>query len=184
MRYNVAQLLKGPIGGRRVYEFNEDVSRLVGDLDVVGPVTGSATFTRTGQGILVVGCLRAILRGACRRCLEPCDLVVEIDLEDEFHPVVPIGHSGSSKVPEGEVDQALWIDEHHVLDLSEVIRQELSMVDSNEALCRPDCAGLCPRCGENRDRGECQCDEAPVDPRWATLQLLLSNESDSLERSD
>jgi uncharacterized protein len=109
---------------------------------------------------------------------------VELDLEEEFYPVMPIGHSGAGKVPEEEVDEALWIDEHHVLDLSEVIRQELSMVDSNEALCRPDCAGLCPRCGGNRDRGECQCDEAPVDPRWATLQILLSNESDSLERSD
>jgi uncharacterized protein len=184
MRYNVAQLLKGPIGGRRVYELNENVNRLDTELEFICPVTGSVTFTRTGQGILVVGGLRTVLRGACRRCLEPCDLVVEIDLEDEFHPVVPIGQGGAGKAPEEEDDEALWIDEHHVLDLSEVIRQELAMVDSSEALCRPDCAGLCPRCGGNRDLGECQCDETPVDPRWATLQILLSNESDSLERSD
>jgi uncharacterized protein len=52
-----------------------------------------------------------------------------------------------------------------------------------QALCRPDCGGLCPHCGGNRNLGECQCDQEPSDPRWALLQALLeADESD--ERSD
>ncbi len=84
------------------------------------------------------------------------------------------------EVPDEDEDEALLIDEHHVLDLSEVIRQGLLLVDPRQTLCRPDCAGLCPRCGGNRNLGECNCDEGLRDPRWAALQTLLSNPSDSV----
>jgi len=184
MRYNVAQLLKGPIGGCREYELGEEVSWLDEELEVIRPLTGSVTFTRTSQGILVMGQLRTMLRGACRRCLEPCDLVVEIDLEEEFHPTQPIGQGSVDKVPDEDDDEALLIGERHILDLSEVVRQGLWLVAPSQALCRPDCAGLCPHCGGNRGLGECHCDEAAVDPRWTVLQTLLSDQSDSLERSE
>ena len=95
-----------------------------------------------------------------------------------------IGEAPLDEVPDEDDDEALLIDEHHILDLSEVIRQGLWLAAPEEALCRPDCAGLCPRCGGNRNLGECNCDEASVDPRWAALQALLSDESDSQERSD
>jgi uncharacterized protein len=76
------------------------------------------------------------------------------------------------------------IDEHHILDLSEVIRQGLWLAIPMEILCRPDCAGLCPRCGGNRNLGECNCDQAAIDPRWGALQALLASELDSEERND
>ncbi len=87
-------------------------------------------------------------------------------------------------VPEEERDEALSIDEHHILDLSEVMRQALWLATPREALCRPDCDGLCPDCGENRNLGSCSCNQAPIDPRWAALQALLPVETDSEERSD
>ncbi len=71
-----------------------------------------------------------------------------------------------------------------MLDLREVIRQGLWLAAPMEALCSPGCLGLCPRCGGNRNLGECRCEEAAVDPRWAALQALLATESDSQERSE
>jgi uncharacterized protein len=182
MQYNVAQLLKGPIGSRRAYDLNEDVDRLDEELEVTRPLTGSLTFTRTNQGILVTGRLRTVLQASCRRCLEPAELPVQVDLEEEFYPTLQIGDVPLDRVSDD--DEALLIDEHHILDLTEVIRQALWLVEPGQALCRLDCAGLCPRCGGNRNLGECQCEEAPVDPRWAALQSLLASESESPERSD
>lgn len=184
MRYNVAQLLKGPTGACRKYKVNEEIDHLDAELKPLRPLVGSVTLMRTSQGILVTGRLRTRLEAACRRCLELCEVTVQIDLEEEYHPVTRIADAPLDEVPDEERDDALLIDERHNLDLREVIRQGLWLAMPMEALCRPDCAGLCPRCGGNRNLGECSCDEAAIDPRWAALQAFLVNEQDSKERSD
>ena len=184
MRYNVAQLLKGRPGTRRQYELDERIDNLDPDLEPGEPLVGSVVLMRTSQGILVTGRLRTQLDATCRRCLEPCSIDVELQLEDEFYPVVPIGEATLDKVSDSDLDDAVLIDEHHILDLSEVIRQGLWLAEPENALCRPNCAGLCARCGGNLDRGECQCDQRLIDPRWAALQMLVGEAPDSEERSD
>lgn len=184
MRYNVAQLLKGPTGGARKYELKEEIDDLDPELTPLRPLTGSVTLMRTTQGILVTGKLRTRLEGTCKRCLEACSVKVELRLEEEFYPVVHIAEAPVDETPEEERDEALRIDERHTLDLREVVRQGIWLVLPMEALCRPDCAGLCPRCGGNRNLGECQCEQVPIDPRWAALQAFLTSDSDSNERSE
>jgi uncharacterized protein len=184
MRYNVAQLLKGPTGARRRYDLNEEIGDLDPGLEPIRPLVGTVTLMRTSQGILATGKLRTALQVTCQRCLEPSSTEVELDLEEEFYPTVQIAEAVLDEVPDEECDEALMIDEHHILDLSEVIRQGLWLAIPMESLCRPDCAGLCPQCGGNRNLGECQCDQAPIDPRWAALQALLASEQDLEERSD
>jgi uncharacterized protein len=179
MRYNVAQLLKGPTGQRRQYELHENIEGLDEELVPIKPLVGTVTLMRTSQGILATGRLRARLQVNCRRCLEPYDVDVVIDLEEEFHPTALIGDSPVDRVPREEEDEALLIDAHHILDLSEVIRQELWLATPMDLLCRPDCAGLCPNCGGNRNLGECQCGQEAIDPRWLALQELLSKEPES-----
>lgn len=190
MRYNVAQLLKGPTGGQRRYEVKEDIEDLDPDLQPLAPLEGSVTLMRTSQGILVTGKLHTVIEGECRRCLEPAKVEVDLELEEEFYPTVAIAESPVDPIPEDEYDEALTIDEHHMLDLSEVVRQGLWLATPMDALCRLDCAGLCPRCGGNRNLGECTCEQDEIDPRWAVLQSLLSakdsgvTETDSDERSE
>ena len=36
----------------------------------------------------------------------------------------------------------------------------------------PDCAGLCPSCGIDRNRASCDCTTEDLDPRWAALRSL------------
>lgn len=172
MQYNVAQLLKGPVGGRRQYEVEVEIKNLDSELDVLSPLTGSVTMLRTRKGILVSGTLRTTLLGTCRRCLEPSPATVELALEEEFYSVTRIGDAPVAVVPEEERDEALLIDDRHILDLGEVVRQALWLTGSMDTLCRADCAGLCPSCGGNRNLDECDCEEAMIDPRWATLRNL------------
>lgn len=184
MRFNVAQLLKQPTGARRDYTINEEARRLVPELSLVRPLVGTVTLMRSSQGILVTGELGTRLHAECRRCLEQCEVDVQLVLEEEFHPAVRIGTAPFDDVPDEERDEALTIDDGHNLDLSEVVRQGLWLTASLEALCRSDCLGLCPRCGGNRNLDECRCDEDPIDPRWAALQALLADEGESNERSN
>lgn len=184
MRYNVAQLLRGPTGALRRYEVSEDIRHLDAELEPIQPLVGLVSLMRTSQGILLTGRLQTVLRVACRRCLEPCTMEAELELEEEYHPVVRIAEAPLDDAPEEDRDEALVIDEHHILDMSEVVRQGLWLAGPTEALCRSDCAGLCPDCGGNRNIGECRCDQRAIDPRWTALQALLPNQSDSTKGSE
>jgi uncharacterized protein len=68
---------------------------------------------------------------------------------------------------------AFTIDAHHILDLSEAVRQYTVINIPMKPLCKPNCAGLCPQCGANRNEAPCQCPQEQGDPRWAVLQQLL-----------
>ncbi|MCM8770381.1 MAG: DUF177 domain-containing protein [Candidatus Omnitrophica bacterium] len=44
-----------------------------------------------------------------------------------------------------------------VIDLDPDIREELILNYPLNPLCRPDCKGLCPKCGKNLNEGNCNC---------------------------
>jgi len=56
--------------------------------------------------------------------------------------------------------------------LEDVLREQVLLSLPVRTLCKPDCKGLCPRCGQNRNSQECSCDVGPSDPRWEALAGL------------
>jgi uncharacterized protein len=44
-----------------------------------------------------------------------------------------------------------------------------------QVLCRPDCQGMCPTCGINRNDETCACVDDDIDPRFAALKKLLDS---------
>ena len=93
-----------------------------------------------------------------------------IELEEIFIPTIDVV-TGKPVTPE-EDDRALWIDEHHILDLNEVLRQDALLAAPVHVLCKKDCRGLCPTCGQNLNAGSCNC-TPDIDPRWGPLVDLL-----------
>ena len=176
LEFNVAQLLKEATGAVRSYEIEVDLN---GDLDdedltIVSPLVGQVRFLRTGPHILVRGVLQTTLEISCGRCLTMFTAPVTIELEEEFFPTLDIITGAAISQPP-EVEEANLIDEQHILDLSEVVRQEI-LVESNSLFyCRPDCKGLCPQCGQDLNLGPCDCQSNETDPRWSGLQTLLNN---------
>ena len=66
----------------------------------------------------------------------------------------------SPYVTDGELDLRAWARDALVLALPAQIT------------CRPDCAGLCPQCGENLNEHPDHAHEREPDPRWAKLSEL------------
>jgi len=56
--------------------------------------------------------------------------------------------------------------------LEDVLREQVLLSLPVRTLCKPDCKGLCPRCGKNRNLEACTCEEGPADPRWEALSGL------------
>ncbi len=177
MQFNVAQLMKEHTGAKRQYDLDEDIGGLYEDIQVKEFLRGGVTFIRTRDGVLVTGRLDTMIEMDCDRCLEPLDVPVTINLEEEFLPTIDI--LTGMRIPRAEdAEEATRIDEHHILDLTEVVRQELMLAGPMHPLCREDCRGLCPRCGKNLNEGPCACPPEEMETRWTALAELRSQLKD------
>jgi uncharacterized protein len=194
MQFNVAQLLKEPIGAMRRYELVEDISELDPDLASLGPLVGNVELIRIHSGILARANLSTPLQVTCNRCVEPIVVPVRFEVEESYRPLTEV-HTGRYIAPdefEGEEedleDAALIIDEHHVLDLSEVVRQSIWLALPMYPSCNWTGTGECPNLTrylrelratqEQAGEGVAASEEEVVDPRWAAL-LALRKQQDN-----
>lgn len=114
----------------------------------------------TGQGYALRLRFSAHLEGPCMRCLEPAQPVFEVDTREISQPG-ETDELDSPYVADGVLDLAGWAHDSLALALPPAL------------LCRPDCAGLCPVCGENLNlAGPEHHHEREPDPRWAKLSEI------------
>ncbi|MGB5932567.1 MAG: DUF177 domain-containing protein [Anaerolineae bacterium] len=168
MRFNVAQLLKRATGSSRRYQMREGVEDLDLELVIREPLVGQIEMVRTADGILVRGELTTALELRCDRCLEPLIQEVEFKIEEEFRPALDM--STGAQLPYDE--EEMRIDEHHIIDLTELIRQSIFLALPMHPVCRLNCLGFCDRCGQNLNEVPCDCSESMVDPRLEILRKL------------
>lgn len=179
MQFNVSGLLKGPIGDIREYDLEERVAaleHLTEGADLVAPIAGHVRLMRTRSGILVTGTLHTRVAMVCSRCLEPAYYDLDIRVEEEFFPTVEVYTGAAIHWQEYTDDEALLITPQHILDITEVVRQDLIISLPMQPLCSPECQGLCPRCGANLNEGPHMCEVEEIDPRWAALAQLRFEE--------
>ncbi len=167
MQMNVSQLLQEPIGATRRQQMDEAV-------DVIGdgaryPVHGECRLLRTQAGILTSCEMDTEVELSCSRCDARYRQPLHLEFEEEFVPTIDIHTGVTLEPPEAGV---FTIDDHHILDVSEAIRQYALTAIPLKALCSATCAGLCPTCGKNLNEGPCECPAEPTDPRWAKLRGL------------
>ena len=168
MKINVAQLLKAPIGSTRSYKMNK-VMDITGD-GIGSLVRSEIRLTRTDRGILARTMLHTEVEVTCSRCLSQFICPLTLSFEEEFFPTIDVTTGMPLPVP--DEPGCFSIDEHHILDLTEAIRQYVLLAIPMKPLCKDDCAGLCPNCGHNLNEGICSC-SPQEDPRWAKLKELL-----------
>lgn len=157
MRCHVAQLLREPVGTIRAYAVDEPAPGLEPDAVAVAPIRGQVRLLRTGRGVLSTATLATSVRLTCSRCLADADEDISFSFEEEFRPSVDLA-TGMPLPPPDPQDECSLIDEQHILDLSDVVRQNALLALPMKPLCQETCPGLCPQCGRRRD-GTCRCGE-------------------------
>jgi len=169
MQINVAQLLKQAAGASRSYEIDATLSfEELAEYHVQGEVE----LIRTEEGILVRGVFSGKSSLMCGRCLTLFDYALTFKIGEEFLPSIDV--ISGIPLPLADDSTAFTVDEHHVLDLSEAIRQYGLLAVPMKPLCRPDCAGLCPQCGANLNQGACHCVPGSQKSAWSELEKLNS----------
>jgi uncharacterized protein len=164
-------LLKEGIGYSREVPFDESEVRVADDL-AVSQLHGAIMFSRTPQGLYAQGRLEAITHEQCVLCLKDVDQVLTCKIGDLFfYP------------PENAPEDALTVGEDVHIDLAPLVRENMLLSKPMRILCRKDCKGLCPNCGQNWNEGPCNCSEENDDPRWAALKKLKKESSSKPDAS-
>ena len=169
MQYNVAQLLREPIGSTRDYQLDESFT---GPQRLADMARGPVNVLRTHQGILVRAKVQIRSNLICARCLGELVRSSELSIEEEFFPTVDLQTGRSLPLPPGAGEGSL-IDAGHILDLTGTVREYVETDLPMKPLCRSDCLGLCQACGTNLNVEECDCASLRRDPRWQAFAGLV-----------
>jgi len=160
LRINVGFLIKSSIGAYRDFDFDYD-EILLGDDLTVRKFTGVARFSRTPQGLVLQGDFRAETDLDCVRCL------------DTF--IQPLKWSVTELYAfdkKNLTESGLLVPEDGQIDLEPLTREYALLEFPISPVCKPDCKGLCPVCGENLNRVDCGHRPLPDGPFSALKDLL------------
>jgi uncharacterized protein len=138
-----------------------------------GPVTLLADLHKDAQKVRLTGRVAAALELECSRCIEPFVIPVNAGFDMLFLPSSENTGQEEREVTEDDLGVSYY--QNDVIDLGEVVREQLYLALPMKPLCREDCRGLCPVCGRNKNREECACQAAWVDPRLEPLRKLRGN---------
>ncbi len=157
---NVAELLRHPASRQEVHV--ELPSEGLTVLDAAVPagalIDVDVALESLSDGVVVTGRVSAPWEGSCRRCLGPAGGTLDVLVRELYQPK-----------PDSDEAFPIVADQ---LDLEPLVREALLLDLPLAPLCRPDCAGLCPECGADRNEADCGHRADDHDPRWDVLDEL------------
>jgi DUF177 domain-containing protein len=155
------------------------------------PAAFKASFRKISGGVLLVGDLAPHLTAPCKRCLRdvPMDLPIHFTLNLVPEPRVSLEDAGldgdAAEDPKnqkrdsggsfalGDADREYF--DGHTIDLDPIVREQVLLALPVSVVCKDDCKGLCPKCGQDLNEAECGCERKVVDPRLAVLKSIKLN---------
>ena len=140
-----------PVGGLEL-----ELARVRGDF----PIHGDLLLESVVEGILVSGHLEGETSLSCARCLQVFGGRFGVDVDEMFVVGAAPGGDEYPLDPAGSIDP------------EPMVRDAVMLQLPFSPLCRPDCRGLCERCGKDRNTGACTCAPRSSDPRWAALEEI------------
>ncbi|HBE79357.1 MAG TPA: hypothetical protein DDW65_16520 [Firmicutes bacterium] len=165
MKVNIGPICDMPGG---VVEFNgrQEAPNLQTGLVFTAPVAVNGSVTNTGEGFLVKALLSFQYKVNCDRCLKEFDRAQETEVVEEFMagPVEP-----------GE-DDLFFRFSGDIIDLKDCISENVLFALPMSFICTPECKGLCPECGKDRNIESCTCVPQQLNPQFEKLRNLLSIE--------
>lgn len=162
MKINVAQVRRNE-DGRAHFDLEEDFSAYESELEglsFTAPVRVQLQVTNLGKSLLVLGKVQAKFKVQCGRCLDDFIYPLELSYEDEWV------YGG---MPDGEQSETMFIFEKDEIEINELIFEQIVLALPMRFICSPECQGLCPVCGVNRNHTSCECVIEQTDPRLAAL---------------
>jgi uncharacterized protein len=132
------------------------------------PVLVDAVAELEGSEIRIRGHLRTRLEAPCDRCLQPVEIPIERDFDLLYRPMRSIAREEEIEISADELNVGFYSGEG--IPLADVVTEQVILSVPMKVICRPECRGLCPRCGVDRNRETCQCPPPDADSPFASLK--------------
>lgn len=181
MQVNIGPI-KDQKGGELSLRLQEDWSDLKMDgepLGFVGPVVLKGKIGWTGECFLLRGTIETKMEIACARCLEPMELRIQAEIIEEFRRANQRddldGYGDDKDAKDDWVDEDIQEFRGLVIDLDDVVLDNLLVSVPIKPLCKDDCRGLCPQCGQDLNKGACGCEIYDINPQMEMLRKLLDS---------
>ncbi|MEZ5399049.1 MAG: DUF177 domain-containing protein [Bryobacteraceae bacterium] len=141
------------------------------DLRLAGKLTADVEASLgAGDEIRVAGRLTGEVEVVCDRCAEPFRVPIDGAFDLRYEPSENEPEAGEHGITARETEIGFY--EGEGVELADVVREQILLSLPSRLLCGAECKGICPQCGQNRNKGECQCRSVPADPRWDALAKL------------
>ncbi|MEP6754646.1 MAG: DUF177 domain-containing protein [Chthonomonadales bacterium] len=149
------------------------------DLECGDRILGKIIFTNAGGTLIIEGAVKTEVVVPCSRCLEYYKEPVSISIEEQFEleakAVGPRGRYQQTVIEEDENPDSGKLFEGMLFDLSELLRQGITLGLPSQPLHDESCKGLCPHCGNNLNIKDCGCTNESGHPALAGLKALLGD---------
>ena len=123
--------------------------------------TGDRVLELEGSGLVIVGI-------PCDRCLEDVEVKVTLDFKHK------IDTESDAYDQSEDLDENNYIDGYS-LDVEQLVYNELLVGWPTKILCSEDCKGICNVCGQNLNKGTCNCEDTGLDPRMSVIRDVFKN---------
>lgn len=166
IKINVAEIKKRLVGEKTI-AYNLDLEELEikpEELAVEGSIKVEGIISNAGDVLLLQVSMSAKTKRFCGRCLKEFTAVTKAEVVEKFYPA-------SAE----NIENDAFVYDSDVIDITEPLREGLLLAEPMQALCKPDCRGLCPVCGHDLNDSDCGCDKVTVDPRLAALKQFIKN---------
>ena len=102
--------------------------------------------------------------------LTPATYHVAADFDLFYKPAEVMVGEDEVELDEGEAEIAFY--ELPGLELEQIVREQVLLQIPMQRVCQPECKGICPLCGANRNEVSCQCEAHSGDDRWRALESV------------
>lgn len=164
----------------------EDIGLDETDERLAGPLVVNLELHHEDSAITVAGTLEGTALRQCVRCLtdyeDPVNVMVYADYLQHTPPTgkpasTSARHDRKAKTRQeepsaeetDEEDELYYYQGDHV-DLTPMLREQIILSAPMQPLCREDCAGLCPTCGQNWNDRRCSCEPQPINNPFRVLR--------------
>ncbi len=172
MKLDINALLSGKVRSLPfAYEIDcggeDDMPRPPAEVTFTSPIRVKGNISDSGSCLYLTLEADADYTALCDRCGGKAEGVVSCRLERM------VAEEG---IVADENSDDYFIAVEGKLDLDAEVAEELMLAFPPQILCREDCRGVCPICGQNKNEGDCDCEEKEAertDPRWDAIARLL-----------
>ena len=145
-----------------------------GECEFVEPLDIHLEVVPWRDFIRVKGRIATTIRQACGRCLEVFESPLRSTFTLNYSGKIPKDvHKSDTDGIELTADQiGVVFFEGEEIDFTDAIQEQVILALPFKPICKPDCKGLCPKCGNDLNTDPCRCDQKVPDGPFAALKDL------------